>query len=40
MLIRDKTPPAAKTAFERRIPEPYLSFRLSGMQIRGVPHLQ
>jgi len=32
--------PAAKVALERRIPEPCLRFRLSGMWIRRVPQLQ
>jgi len=40
MLILDRKPPAAKAAFEAGIPEPCLSFRLSGMRITGVPELQ
>jgi hypothetical protein len=38
--ILHRKPLAAKAACEPRIPEPCLSFQLSGMRIRGVPELQ
>ena len=40
MLILDRKPPSAKAAFEPRMPELCLRFRLPGMRIRGVPELQ